>query len=264
VGASVDEEKRGKSAQETRAHSDDRKGTRVARFDCRCVQARAKLQKLAGRGAKTILRRFRTLSLFIITTLALASTAALATREARADEGSMHLALDWEKVAQAIQSGSIKSTSQPREAPRAVVGGAIVPNDPQKWVALAPHVSLVARDWGNAHHLAGGPMALTDEIRLSRSSRMVFTRVRLGNGRFAPFAHMGLGQWRVDTDLMPVYVRHTELATQLGGGFDLRMLRDWAIALEVDYTVLVREQREHASFPTPYLWGSFVVSRMTF
>lgn len=129
---------------------------------------------------------------------------------------------------------------------------------------VSPHLTLVARDWGEAYHLAGGALGLTDEFRLSRSSRMVVTRARLDAATFAPFVHVGLGQWRVDTDLMPVYVRNTELATQLGGGFDLQMARRWALALEVDYTILVRDEREAQSFPTPHLWGAFLVSRASF
>jgi hypothetical protein len=131
-----------------------------------------------------------------------------------------------------------------------------------KWFGLSPHVSLVARDWGGAQLLLGN-MSVTDQIRLSRSSRMVVSRIRLGGGRFAPFAHVGLGQWRTDTDLMPVLPRDVEAATQFGGGFQLRS-RGLTFCVEVDYTLLLRDTYEPQHVSSPHLWGSFLGMRGAF
>jgi hypothetical protein len=132
-----------------------------------------------------------------------------------------------------------------------------------KWFGLSPHVSLIARDWGGAQLLLGH-LALTDQLRLSRSSRMVVTRIRLADGRFAPFAHVGVGQWRVDTDLMPVLPRDVELATQVGAGFELAFSRRAALAIEADHTILIREQHEPQMISTPYVWGTFLAARAVF
>ena len=47
---------------------------------------------------------------------------------------------------------------------------------------LAPRMSLVARDWGESQRLVGRPRASTDQLRPTRSSRMVVSRVRLADG----------------------------------------------------------------------------------
>lgn len=132
-----------------------------------------------------------------------------------------------------------------------------------KWFGLSPHVSLVARDWEGAQLLLGH-LVLTDQLRLSRSSRMVVSRIRLADGRFAPFAHVGLGQWRVDTNLMPVLPRDVELATQVGGGFEIALSRHAALAVEADHTILMREHHEPQMVAEPYVWGAFLAARALF
>jgi hypothetical protein len=132
-----------------------------------------------------------------------------------------------------------------------------------KWFGVSPHVSIVARDWGGAQLLLGH-LTLTDQLRLSRSSRMFVSRVRLADGRFAPFAHVGIGQWRVDTDLMPVLPRDVELATQLGLGFEIAFARQAALALEGDYTILIRDQHEPQMVAAPHLLGAFLAGRAKF
>ncbi len=129
---------------------------------------------------------------------------------------------------------------------------------------VAPHVSFVARDWGGARSLAGGPIAVTDAIRVSRSSRMVMTRIRLGEGRIVPFGQLGLGQWRVDTDIIPHLPRNVELAGQFGAGVEVHMMRGWELALETDLTVLYREVHEPQQLTTPRMWGTFLASRVEF
>ena len=126
-----------------------------------------------------------------------------------------------------------------------------------------PSLSLVARDWGGTQVLMG-QTSVGDTLRLSRSIRMVVTRVRLSEGKVAPFASLGLGQWRVDTDLVPALPRDTELATQLGGGVELRIAPRWCVALELDYTVLYREQHEPQMVSGPHLWATVLGTRATF
>jgi hypothetical protein len=174
---------------------------------------------------------------------------------ASADETSS-ANLDFGKLADAIRTGGEMLFPREGFAARPVTGRR--EQDIERWVGVTPHLSLVARDWGGVQMLLGGHVALTDQLRLSRSSRMVVSRVRLADGRIAPFAQIGLGQWRVDTDLMPVLPRDTELATQLGGGFELKLAPRWRLALQIDYTVLYREGHEPQQVAGTRLWGSFL------
>jgi hypothetical protein len=171
------------------------------------------------------------------------------------------LDVDWERLAEAVRDarhffGERESKNEQSRA-RAVQDAA----EPRG--GLSPHLSLVARDWGGTEALFGG-MTVRDQVRLSRSSRMMISRVRFMEGRFAPFFEVGLGQWRVDTDLMPVLPRDTELAAQIGGGFELHVWSRFALALEVDHFILYREQHEPQMITAPHVWGSFIGARAVF
>jgi hypothetical protein len=93
---------------------------------------------------------------------------------------------------------------------------------------------------------------------------MVVTRLSLCDGIVQPFVQVGLGQWRLDTDLMPVMPHDTELAVQMGGGFDVAIARGWDFAVEADYTILYREHFEPQQVTSPRLWGAFLASRATY
>ncbi len=207
------------------------------------------------------MRKFRRA---MVTAGAWALTSALAP-EAKAD--AVRLTVDWNRVLKQGESWVIAQAETEREpAPRsldltrstssAALGSA--------WVGAAPNVSRVARDWGAARRLAGGPLALTDALRVSRSCRMVMTRMRLGEGRLVPFAQLGLGQWRVDTDFVPHLPRDVELAAQFGAGVEMRLLPGWELAAETDLTVLYREEHEAQQISVPRMWGTFLASRVQF
>jgi hypothetical protein len=130
-------------------------------------------------------------------------------------------------------------------------------------VGLAPHLSVLGRDWNEAY-LFMGRLSTTDVFRLSRSSRMMFTRVRFGDGIIVPFAQVGFGQWRVDTNVLPGWVCDTETAAQLGAGLEFRVGKVYSVALETDYTVLYRDQRDPTNIPYPRFWGGMAATRMRF
>jgi hypothetical protein len=186
---------------------------------------------------------------------------------ARADEP--RLTLDWEHLLKrgmswvALQSEAQKEHAHPREAQVATPERG-TPELGTAWFGVAPKVSLVARDWGTARSIAGGPITLTDAVRVSRSNRMVLSRIRLGEGRIIPFAQLGLGQWRVDQDIVPHLKRDEEVAAQFGGGFELRLWTRWQLAAETDLTVLYRDVHEPQQAVTPRLWGAFLASRVQF
>ncbi len=211
----------------------------------------------------------RTLSALLVSLLAVSVAPA-----ARADGGgttTTGLSVDWGKlVVQGlawVSSNSEKQKEHPATSSsemRAASEGLRTAESSQvAWFGVAPQVSVVARDWGDVLRLTGR-LSPTDQVRLSRSSRMVVTRIRVGEGHLVPFAQLGLGQWRIDTDVLPGFVRDTEIAAQFGGGLELRLAPKAAVALEYDYTVLYRELHEPQNIPTPHLFGAMVASRIVF
>ena len=115
--------------------------------------------------------------------------------------------------------------------------------------------------------LAGDRLSLVDAMRLSQSTRMIVTRVRFGDlqvSRVTPFAQVGLGQWRTDTNIMPLTPRSTEIAGQAGGGIEIQISRTWQLAAESSVTALYREQREDTSIPQTRFWSAMFASRFEF
>jgi hypothetical protein len=187
--------------------------------------------------------------------VALTVALALLAPAARADEG-LRLSVDWDKLGAVL-----------RQAP-----GVLLQHEQQhdvehmeRWVGLAPRMSLVARDWG-ASQLLVGNLTLTDQLRLTHSSRMVVSRVRLAEGRLVPFAQLGLGEWRVDRSLVPALPLNQQLAAQAGAGFELTVAPSVAIALEADWTLLWNDDvaSQAQTMAHPYLWGSLLAARARF
>lgn len=202
----------------------------------------------------------------LATACSLAITFAM-TADARADE--VRLTVDWERIVSkgmALLETKAEAEREPsaHAAERAEVTHPNTGEMGSAWFGVAPKVSFVARDWGSALRLAGGPIAVTDAVRVSRSSRMVMSRMRLGEGRVVPFGQLGLGQWRVDTDFVPHLPRNVELAAQVGGGIEMHLLPGWELAAETGLTVLYREVHEPQQVTTPRMWGTFLASRVSF
>lgn len=204
--------------------------------------------------------------------LALAATcAALATTStALADESRG--AIDWGRLL--VQLDTFARTGAERPSPAAPRGERPVAtsepyeqNPGNAWMGVAPRVAFVARDWATAYRLAGDRLSLVDALRLSESTRMVVTRVRFGDLRFdrvTPFAQIGVGQWRTDTNLMPFTPRSTEIAGQAGGGIEIQISRWWQMAAESTVTAIVRDSREANSIPQTRLWSVMLASRIEF
>jgi hypothetical protein len=171
--------------------------------------------------------------------------------------GDPRLAVDWSRLAALLVTPP--ELLAPALAPETFDASTSVP-----WVGAQPRISLVARDWAESRRLVGD-MSLTDELRPTRSNRMVVSRVRLADGRVAPFAQLGLGEWRVDTTLLPSLPREHELAGQAGLGFELALAPETVVALEADWTLL---QPGNASDVVaqmhPALWGTYVALRTRF
>jgi hypothetical protein len=79
-----------------------------------------------------------------------------------------------------------------------------------------------------------------------------------------PFVQVGLGQWRIDTDLLPTAPHDVETAGQLGGGVEVSLGEGAAIAVEADGTILYREQHEAQMVCQPHVWNSILAARFEF
>lgn len=193
---------------------------------------------------------------------------------ARADES--RAAIDWmTKLVQLdhyVRTGSERPlVVQPaRTSDRPVTSPSTEPyeqNQGNAWFGVAPRVSFVARDWASSLRLHGDRLSLVDAMRLSQSTRMIVTRVRFGNpgvSRVTPFAQVGLGQWRTDTNIMPLTPRSTEIAGQAGGGIEIQVSRTWQIAAESSVTALYQERYEELNVPQTRFWSAMVASRFEF
>jgi hypothetical protein len=204
-------------------------------------------------------RRSRSLQVWL-TVLAVAISLA-ATRRASAQEG-VRLQVNWDAFAETYRGLVAQATGhgQGHEGEGANVAR-LVSVDESPWLGAGIVVSLVARDWQGATRLVGGPLAVTDAIRTSRSSRMVVARIGLGGGRIVPFVHLGGGQWR-DPD-QHRYDAPLEIAGEAGGGFEAKLTRSFACALEYDHTTLFRDTpRSDAVAPSDD--GLFIVAHLEY
>jgi hypothetical protein len=191
---------------------------------------------------------------------AFALAALLSPSTAAADDG-LRFSMDWDKLGVVLHEGAsslLPHESWHAETPDPAHGGTAPP-----WIGTSPRLALVARDWGVSQVL-WGHLAVTDQFRLSRSSRMVVTRVRLADGRLTPFVHVGVGQWRADTSIVPSMPSDVELAGQLGGGFELEVAPRTVIALEADCTVLYREGHDDLTISSGQLWSTLLAARARF
>ena len=116
-----------------------------------------------------------------------------------------------------------------------------VPEDADKpsFMALVPNATLVARDWRGSMKLAGQRTMLVDELRPTASNRMVVARVATG-GQFTTFGQLGVGEWRIDTAMFPNARAYSEIAGQVGAGFELALSSRVRVGGEAQYTVLSR------------------------
>jgi hypothetical protein len=124
------------------------------------------------------------------------------------------------------------SRTAERDAPQAA--------EPPSFMELVPNVSLVARDWRGSVKLLGERTMLVDELRPTASNRMVVARLAT-SGRFKTFGQIGAGEWRIDTAMFPNARAYSEVAGQVGGGFELTLSSRLRVAGEAQYTMLYRD-----------------------
>jgi hypothetical protein len=165
--------------------------------------------------------------------------------------------VDWGRLAAAlVASPDVLRVGPPHEP---TDGSSAVP-----WVGAEPRVSLVARDWSGSRGLYGDTTIL-DDVRPAHSSRMVMSRIRLASGVVSPFAQLGVGEWRVDSTLLPKLPHETTLATQTGFGFEVGLGEHTVAAVEADWTLLDPQGGGDVIAQThPAWWGGTLALRTRF
>jgi len=118
---------------------------------------------------------------------------------------------------------------------------------------LAPSASLVARDWRGSMKLVGDRTMLVDDLRPTANTRMVVGRLSTAEARVTTFAHVGAGEWRVDTVMFPNARSYSETAGQVGGGFELRLPAQLRVSGEAQYTMLTRSMTYAADEVAPLI-----------
>jgi hypothetical protein len=201
-------------------------------------------------------------------TLVAAAAVAIAsttfTHVARADEPR---GVDWVKglvELDELARGNAESATSSTRGQQLRLEDPSPQNMGNAWFGVAPRVTLVARDWASSTRLVGDRLSVVETMRLSASTRMVVGRARLSATRFTPFLQLGLGQWRVDRNYLPLTPRTIEIAGQLGTGFELRLTRGWQLAAEATVTSLIREGQTNPGVPQTVLWSTFLASRIEF
>ncbi|MDB4995051.1 MAG: hypothetical protein JWM74_2483 [Myxococcaceae bacterium] len=118
--------------------------------------------------------------------------------------------------------------------------------------------SVIARDWGGSYAIVGSDLPC-DNIRLTRSSRMLVSRMSLGDWKITPWAHVAIGEWRYDPNLLPLMPHNQEYATQLSGGLAFELFMSTRLVWEADYTVLLRSSRDPEDLPAVHVIGTFAI-----
>ena len=195
-----------------------------------------------------------------------ALTGAILTSAANAQAADPR-GFDWEDLLLRVDRLARTGSERPQPAaPQIAARPSAGADDPSPqnlgnaWFGVAPRVTLVARDWASSTRLAGDRLSLVDAMRLSASTRMVVGRARLSGTRFTPFLQVGIGQWRVDRNHLPLTPHAIEVASQVGAGFELRLARTWQIAAEATATGLIRDG-SNSTLPQNLLWSTFLASR---
>lgn len=104
----------------------------------------------------------------------------------------------------------------------------------------SPNLALVARDWRGSLKLVGHRTMLVDDLRPTASNRLVVARLAT-DARLSTFVQVGVGEWRIDPAMFPSVGSYSEMAGQLGMGFDLRLPHGLRVAGEAQYTALYRD-----------------------
>jgi hypothetical protein len=191
----------------------------------------------------------------------------------------IRIAVDWEKLGVLLQ----RDDAEPPSGRRTETYRDRRPSTARSLLDAATgsgRWSLIARDWNESRPLMG-PSTAIDEVKTWRSRRMVLMRVKLTVGPLAPFAQIGLGEWRIDPDA-PSLPHVSLTAGQMGIGLAYALASTISIVVQADCTVLESGPGDTSRSPTgdpleiPHspprekwvhpsvLWGSLFAARLRF
>ena len=114
---------------------------------------------------------------------AIVALAAALTPSVAAADDALRFSMDWDKLGVVLHEGA--SSLLPHESWHAEPLDQTQGGSPPPWIGMSPRLALVARDWGVSQVL-WGHLAVTDQFRLSRSSRMVVTFTAPKNATTGP------------------------------------------------------------------------------
>jgi hypothetical protein len=171
-----------------------------------------------------------------------------------------------------VAAGGLRGPHDPTARSTADAPTALRPLGPERLPAaeqqplfdLSPNASVVARDWRGSMKIIGARTMLVDDLRPTASNRMVMGRVATNAARISLFAQVGAGEWRIDTVMFPGAVSYSEVAGQLGGGFELRLTPTLRVASELQYTMLYRDLHYAAGEVAPRMTSFVVAAAGTF
>ncbi len=125
------------------------------------------------------------------------------------------------------------------------------------------NLSLYLRDRnGSAPLLGVDDRSAIDFAKVSRSTRMIFGRALLGKGRIQPFAQIGAGYFRMDTDTR--YVGDLKVGVQYGLGVQIRLNPSCAIAVEANQSLFYRDPRVPQHFAPGGVFSVYAALRLQF
>jgi hypothetical protein len=134
-----------------------------------------------------------------------------------------------------------------------------VPRQPDP---IVPRGTAIARDWDGSLPMPGSNVLVTDRVRVSRSTRMLFGRARVDWLGLVPYVQAGVGMWRPDRD--SIFIAHQDYAAQVGAGFEATIARRGQIGLECNHTWLYREEKDETKVPHERILAVFGVVRAEF
>lgn len=186
----------------------------------------------------------------------------LATAPVKAD--AQNVPVEWGKFAAMLGSPLDMPHATALPSSRSPLDDGDLEPPQVRWMGRLPRLALVARDWASSRRVYGD-LALTDELRPTQSIRMAVSRLRLAGGVFAPFAQLGVGEWRVDRTLLPSLPGAHDLAALSGIGFELTLSPLAAIAVEMDWTFLhANGDADVVALTHPTVWSTCLAARTRF
>ena len=130
------------------------------------------------------------------------------------------------------------------------------------WMGTSLGFAVGVQDGPGGFALGAGEKLILDSAKVYRSSRMAIGRAMLTGGRIQPFLQIGFGTWRMSTDRRTL--GDLKNIAQYGGGVQIRLWPDWALALEGNHTLIYDDHRLPQNLPTGSVFSVLAALRVQF